>query len=180
MATSDSGPGAPNPPVLSAPILDDAGLSAFLAEVRRKGERLVFTNGCFDLIHPGHVAYLAEARALGDCLLVGMNSDESVRRLKGPERPLVGERDRAAVLAALRSVDAVTIFEEDTPLDLIRRVRPAYLVKGGDYEPGQVVGADDLAAWGGELRIVPFREGYATSTIIARLRNPKGNNHLSA
>jgi len=148
---------------------DVSGLDRHLAAVRASGLRLVFTNGCFDLIHPGHVAYLAAARALGDRLLVGLNSDASVRRLKGPGRPIVPEADRAAVLAAFRSVDAVAIFGEDTPRDLIVRVRPAVLVKGGDYAPSEVAGAGDLPAWGGELRIVPFVPGYATSSVIARI-----------
>jgi D-beta-D-heptose 7-phosphate kinase/D-beta-D-heptose 1-phosphate adenosyltransferase len=158
-------------PPAAAPILDPAALERFLAPVRAAGLRLVFTNGCFDLIHPGHVAYLEEARALGDRLLVGLNTDASVRRLKGPARPLVPAEGRAAVLAALRCVDAVTFFDEDTPRDLILRVRPAFLVKGGDYRPEEVVGAADLPAWGGELRILPFRAGYATSDLVRRIRN---------
>jgi len=163
-----------NLPVPPALILDAAGLDRFLAETRRDGLRLVFTNGCFDLIHPGHVGYLAEARALGDRLLVGLNSDASVRRLKGPDRPLVPERGRAEILASFRCVDAVVIFEEDTPRDLILRVRPQVLVKGGDYVPVQVVGATDLPGWGGELQILPFREGYASSKLIAALGgNPR-------
>jgi D-beta-D-heptose 7-phosphate kinase/D-beta-D-heptose 1-phosphate adenosyltransferase len=165
---------------LSAPILDEPGLLRFLDEIRANGLRLVFTNGCFDLIHPGHVAYLMEARALGDRLLVGLNSDDSVRRLKGAGRPLIPERGRGEILAALRCVDAVVVFGEDTPRELILRVRPKFLVKGGDYRPEEVVGATDLPGWGGELRILPFREGFATSKIIAAVRNPKGNNPLSA
>lgn len=155
----------------TAPILDDEGLGRFLEEVRAQRLRLVFTNGCFDLIHPGHVAYLNEARALGDRLLVGLNSDASVRRLKGPPRPLIPAEGRALVLASLRSVDAVTLFDTDTPRDLILRVRPAILAKGGDYRPDEVVGATDLPAWGGVLTTLPFRPGYATSEIVRRIRN---------
>lgn len=155
----------------AAPILDEAALDRFLEETRDRRLRLVFTNGCFDLIHPGHVAYLTEARSLGDRLLVGLNSDASVRRLKGPPRPLVPAGGRAAVLASLRCVDAVTFFDEDTPRDLILRVRPAVLAKGGDYRPEEVVGASDLQAWGGELRILAFRPGYATSDLVRRIRN---------
>ena len=168
------------PPAGQAPILDDATLPGFLDETRREGLRLVFTNGCFDLIHPGHVAYLAEARALGDRLLVGLNTDASVRRLKGPDRPLVPQADRAQVLASLRFVDGVVLFGEETPRTLILRVRPHVLVKGGDYRPEEVVGASDLPRWGGELRILPFRPGYSTSDLIDRLRKSKGTNPFSA
>ncbi len=167
---------APRP----APLLDDAGLERFLAEARGASLRLVFTNGCFDLIHPGHVAYLTEARSLGDRLIVGLNADASVRRLKGPGRPLIGQEGRAAVLGALRCVDAVVLFGEDTPRDLILRVRPHVLVKGGDYRAEDVVGATDLPAWGGTLRILPYLPGHSTSEIMDRLRNPKGNNPFSA
>lgn len=167
-------------PVRPAPLLDARGLDCFLADCRAAGLRLVFTNGCFDLIHPGHVAYLSEARSLGDRLIVGLNTDASVRRLKGPDRPLVPEAGRASVLAALRCVDAVVLFDEDTPRDLILRVRPAILVKGGDYTPETVVGASDVSSWGGTLRILPFLPGYSTSGIVDRLRNLKGNNPFSA
>jgi rfaE bifunctional protein nucleotidyltransferase chain/domain len=167
----------PPPP---APLLDGPGLDRFLTETRGAGLRLVFTNGCFDLIHPGHVAYLTQARFLGDRLIVGLNTDESVRRLKGPDRPLIGQEGRAAVLGALRCVDAVVLFEEDTPRDLILRIRPHVLVKGGDYRAEDVVGATDLPAWGGTVRILPYLPGHSTSEIISRLRNPKGNNPFSA
>ena len=163
----------------SAPLLDAAGLDRFLADARGADLKLVFTNGCFDLIHPGHVAYLAAARALGDRLIVGLNSDAGIRRLKGAGRPLIPQEGRAAVLGALRSVDAVVLFDEETPRDLILKVRPDVLVKGGDYRPDEVVGAGDLPAWGGTLRIVPFLPGHSTSTIIDRLRNLKGNNKFS-
>ncbi len=126
------------------------------------------------------MAYLAEARAIGDLLLVGLNSDASVRRLKGPGRPLIPQDGRATVLASLRSVDGVILFEEDTPRDLIRRIRPRYLVKGADYTPDRVVGAADLVEWGGELVLVPFRSGYSTSDLIRSIRNLKGDNQLSA
>jgi rfaE bifunctional protein nucleotidyltransferase chain/domain len=167
-------------PFLPAPLLDDAGLDRFLEAARASRLRLVFTNGCFDLIHPGHVAYLSEARSLGDRLIVGLNTDAGVRRLKGPERPLVPQEGRAAVLCALRCVDAVVLFGADTPRDLILRIRPQILVKGGDYTPETVVGASDLPAWGGTLRILPFLPGYSTSEIADRLRNPKGHNPFSA
>ena len=131
---------------------------------------LVFTNGCFDLLHPGHVEYLAQARALGDALVVGLNSDASVRRLNGAGRPLVPEAGRAAMLAGLRSVDAVTLFDEDTPLELIRALLPDVLVKGGDYDRDGIVGRDAVEKAGGDVRVLPFVEGYSTTDILTRLR----------
>ena len=130
---------------------------------------VVFTNGCFDLLHPGHVEYLAQARALGDALVVGLNSDASVRRLNGAGRPLVPEAGRAAMLAGLRSVDAVTLFDEDTPLDLIRALLPDVLVKGGDYDLDGIVGRDAVEKAGGDVRVLPFVEGYSTTDILTRL-----------
>lgn len=132
--------------------------------------RVVFTNGVFDLLHPGHVDVLVGARAHGDALVVGLNSDESVRRLKGPERPVRNEGERAYVLAALAAVDAVTLFEEDTPLELVRLLRPDVIVKGGDYSPDTIVGADDVRARGGVAVIVPLTPGQSTTSIIERLR----------
>ena len=154
-----------------APLLDAEGLERFLEDVRISRHRLVFTNGCFDLIHPGHIFSLMEARALGDRLLVGLNSDESVRRLKGEGRPLIPELGRVAILGALRCVDAVTLFDEATPRDLILRVRPQLLVKGGDYRQDEIVGAADLHMWGGRLEILPYRKGYSTSDLMERVRN---------
>jgi len=131
---------------------------------------LVFTNGCFDLLHPGHVEYLAQARALGDLLVVGLNSDDSVRRLKGAGRPLVAEADRAAVLAGLRSVDAVIVFDEDTPLELIGELLPDVLVKGGDYDLDGIVGREVVEQAGGDVRVLPLVEGYSTTNILNRLK----------
>ena len=135
--------------------------------------RLVFTNGVFDLLHPGHVDVLTEARARGDALLVGLNSDESVKRLKGPDRPVRSEADRAYVLAALEAVDAVVLFTEDTPLDLVLALRPDVIVKGGDYSPDTVVGAAEVRGWGGECIIIPLTPGQSTTSIIERLRAPR-------
>ncbi len=146
-----------------------ADLQARLAAWRAQGERIVFTNGCFDLLHAGHVAYLETARTLGARLVVGLNTDRSIRALKGPTRPVIHEEDRARVLAALESVDAVVLFDEDTPLDLIRTIRPDVLVKGDDYAEAQVVGAADVKAWGGRVVLIPVMPGRSTSGILARL-----------
>lgn len=131
---------------------------------------LVFTNGVFDLLHPGHVDVLTAARREGDALVVGLNSDASVRRLKGPERPVRSEAERAYVLAALAAVDAVIVFDEDTPLELIRALEPDVIVKGGDYTEATVVGAPDVRARGGRVVIVPITPGHSTTSTIARLR----------
>lgn len=139
---------------------------------RRLPGRVVFTNGVFDLLHSGHIDVLSHARSLGDALIVGLNSDSSVRRLKGEQRPVRTEAERAYVLAALGDVDAVVIFSEDTPLSLIRHLRPDVLVKGGDYEAATVVGRDDVESWGGRVVIVPLRPGHSTTSIIEKLRAP--------
>src|SRR5687767_12281170 len=134
---------------------------------------LVFTNGVFDLIHPGHVDVLLGARREGDVLVVGLNSDTSVRRLKGPSRPLRSEAERAYVLAALGMVDAVVVFEEDTPLELIQLLRPDVLVKGGDYTEDTVVGAREVRARGGRVVIVPLTPGHSTTAIVEKLRSQR-------
>jgi rfaE bifunctional protein nucleotidyltransferase chain/domain len=133
-------------------------------------ETVVFTNGCFDILHRGHVAYLTQARALGDRLIVGLNTDASVRRLKGAGRPVVAQDDRAYVMAALACVDAVTLFDEDTPAQLISALLPDVLVKGGDYSPGQVVGRDVVESHGGRLVIIPFVTGQSTTDILHRIQ----------
>jgi D-sedoheptulose 7-phosphate isomerase len=132
-------------------------------------ERTVFTNGCFDLIHPGHVDLLARARALGSRLVVGINSDRSVRSIKGPGRPLMNEAERRAVLLGLRSVDEVVIFDDATPERVIRELRPAVLVKGGDWAADEIVGADFVRSIGGEVRSLPLLEGYSTTSIVERM-----------
>lgn len=133
--------------------------------------RVVFTNGVFDLLHPGHVDVLHGARACGDVLVVGINGDDSVRRLKGPERPVRNEADRAYVLAALGVVDCVTVFTQDTPLELIELLRPDVIVKGGDYNPDTVVGAAETRARGGDVVIIPLTPGHSTTATIAKLRS---------
>ena len=134
---------------------------------------LVFTNGCFDILHRGHVAYLTQARGLGDQLIVGVNSDDSVRRIKGSGRPVVEQEDRAYILAALECVDAVTIFDEDTPEQLISALLPDVLVKGGDYQPDRVVGRDTVEEHGGHVVIIPFVTGRSTTDIVTRIRQDK-------
>ena len=138
---------------------------------RAAGARIVFTNGVFDLLHRGHVEYLAQARALGDRLIVGVNSDDSVRRLgKGRERPLVAAADRAAVLGALRSVDLVVVFEDDTPERLIHAVRPDVLAKGGDWAKEAIVGREFVESTGGRVVSVPLRQGFSTRALVERIR----------
>ena len=131
--------------------------------------RVVFTNGVFDLLHPGHVDVLTAARAHGDALIVGVNGDASVRRLKGPTRPVRSEAERAYVLASLACVDCVVVFHEDTPLDLIRRLYPDVLVKGGDYTEATIVGAPDVRARGGDVVVIPLTPGHSTTATIAKL-----------
>jgi D-beta-D-heptose 7-phosphate kinase/D-beta-D-heptose 1-phosphate adenosyltransferase len=136
--------------------------------------RIVFTNGVFDLLHRGHAEYLEEARALGDRLVVGINTDASVRRLKGPTRPIVGEDDRAALVRALACVDLVVLFDDDTPLRLIEAVQPDVLVKGGDYAVADIVGREVVEARGGQVTTIRLREGLSTSELVRRIRAAEG------
>ena len=151
-------------PVGRAAADDDAATLA--ARVRARGGRVVATGGCFDLLHAGHVGMLTAARALGDCLVVCLNSDASVARLKGPDRPLIPEEERAAVLRALRSVDAVAVFDEDTPAEALAQIKPAVFAKGGDYAPEELPEASVLARWGGEVAILPYLEGRSTTRLL--------------
>lgn len=137
------------------------------AELKRQGKRVVFTNGCFDLLHPGHTRYLAEARKLGDALVVAVNSDSSVRALKGAGRPVQPEAERAEILAALRSVDLVTIFGDPTPREVIARMLPDVLVKGADWGPTEIVGREEVEAAGGRVVSIPLAPGFSTSALIA-------------
>jgi len=139
--------------------------------IREVGGRVVFTNGCFDLLHPGHVSYLRAARSLGDALVVGLNSDASIKRLKGPSRPVVSEKDRAIMLEALESVDAIILFGEDTPVRLMRELEPAVYVKGGDYRVEDLPEAEVAREFGAEVRIIPFETGYSTSALIERIKS---------
>jgi D-beta-D-heptose 7-phosphate kinase/D-beta-D-heptose 1-phosphate adenosyltransferase len=149
-------------------VFDAAVVDQRVGEWRRQGLRIGFTNGCFDLLHPGHVKVLIRARAACDRLVVGLNSDASVARLKGEGRPIQNVHARADVLAALEAVDLVAVFEEDTPIELIRRVRPKVLIKGGDYRREEVVGGDIVAADGGEVLLVELVPGHSTSNIVLR------------
>ena len=155
---------------MSGKILSHEDLANERERLRAAGQTLVFTNGVFDILHVGHVHYLSEARALGDALVIAINSDRSVRELKGPDRPLTKENDRAEILAALRGVDYVTIFDDVSPRSLIARLLPDVLVKGGDYTLDQIHGREEVEAAGGRVVSLPFVEGVSTSHIIERMK----------
>lgn len=140
-------------------------------EWKNEGKKIVFTNGCFDILHQGHLEYLSQAADLGDILIIGLNTDNSVRKLKGKDRPINHETSRAMLLASLLFVDAVVLFDEDTPYELIRELQPHIIVKGGDYHADEVVGADIVKINGGKVVILPFVEGFSTSGLIEKLRN---------
>jgi D-beta-D-heptose 7-phosphate kinase / D-beta-D-heptose 1-phosphate adenosyltransferase len=159
----------------SEKILDRERLAARIADWRASGETIVFTNGCFDLLHVGHVTLLEDCRRFGSKLVLGLNTDASVSRLKGPTRPIVGERERARVMAALAAVDAVVLFDEDTPIELIRAIKPNVLVKGGDYTVETVVGHEDVIASGGRVEIIPTVEGFSTTNIVRKLSGQEPN-----
>ena len=150
-------------------ILSAAQLTEHLARLRGQGKRIVFTNGCFDLIHRGHVHMLTQARTFGDILVVGLNTDASVKRLKGDTRPILDQASRLTLLAALEVVDHVTLFEEDTPLALIRRLQPQVLVKGGDWSPEAIVGRDVVEHAGGRVVAVRHQAGFSTTHLIERI-----------
>jgi len=152
-------------------LVDAATLQAMIAEARARGERIVMTNGCFDVLHAGHVSYLEEAKSLGDRLVVAVNDDASVRRLKGESRPINALDDRLLVLAGLAAVDWVVPFSDDTPAQLIAAVLPDVLVKGGDYKPEEIAGAKEVLQNGGEVRVLAFRDGHSSSRIIDRLND---------
>ncbi|MEG1497954.1 MAG: D-glycero-beta-D-manno-heptose 1-phosphate adenylyltransferase [Bacteroidales bacterium] len=150
-------------------IKEGAELEKQLAYWRFHNEKIIFTNGCFDLLHPGHIEYLYKAAELGTILVVGLNSDASVSRLKGKQRPIQNQLSRATVLAGLECVDMVAIFEEDTPISLVKQVHPNFLVKGGDYKPEDIVGYQTVKSYGGEILTIPFVEGFSTSSILQKL-----------
>lgn len=163
-----------------AQVLTLTDLAAERARLRKSGRRVVFTNGCFDLLHVGHVSYLQEAKALGAVLVVGVNSDESVRRLKGPSRPVIQSTDRAALLAALSCVDYVVVFDEDTPRELLHALKPDVLVKGGTYRPDEVVGHEIVQAYGGEVRVTGVVDGISTTKILSSLGAGVRGPHFNA
>lgn len=158
-------------PKAAAParILSPTKLVVSLKKDKKSGRRVVFTNGCFDILHVGHVRYLTQARSLGDVLVVGLNTDASVQRLKGPTRPVNDQKSRAAVLAHLRSVDYITFFDEPTPLELIEKIIPDVLVKGGDWKKKDIVGSAFVESRGGSVRSLKFVEGFSTTKTIEKL-----------
>lgn len=149
-------------------VIKQSEIATSLDPIRHLNRNIVFTNGCFDLLHVGHVRYLQQARALGDMLVVGINADASVKRLKGPTRPVQSEQDRAEILAALGCVDFTVIFEEDTPANLIEKIRPDILVKGGDWKIESIVGADFVQSYGGVVMSLQFIDGKSTTKIIEK------------
>ena len=151
-------------------IIAFSGVKALASRLRAKGKRIIFTNGCFDILHAGHVKYLERAKSLGDILMLGLNSDRSVKKIKGPSRPIVSQRDRAAVIASLGFVDYVTIFGDTTPLRLIEAIRPDVLVKGADWKIGKIVGADFVKSYGGRVVAIPLVKGRSTTGLIRRIK----------
>lgn len=141
-----------------------------VADAKRTGRRIVFTNGCYDLLHPGHIRLLEKARELGDILILALNSDRSVRENKGPSRPIIPEDERAEVAAALEAVDYVVVFDEPTPREIVSRVLPDVLVKGGDWGPNEIIGREETEAAGGRVVSIPFEPGYSTSSIVERIQ----------
>lgn len=152
-------------------IMDRTALLRYCRSQQVSGKKIVFTNGCFDILHHGHLDLLAKAANEGNVLVLGLNSDASVQRLKGAERPINKETDRAFQLASLLCVDAVCLFEEDTPLSLIEYIKPDVLVKGGDYTIDTIVGAEEVMAYGGKVTIIPFVDGYSTTGLIGKIRS---------
>lgn len=154
---------------IESKIQTNEKITQTLLKWRAAGDKIVFSNGCFDILHFGHLHYLSDARDLGDRLVIGLNSEASVRRLKGPTRPINDELTRTHLLAALAMVDAVVVFEEDTPIELIQLIQPEFLVKGGDWKPEQIVGSELVLARGGQVLSLPFVEGYSTTNIVQKI-----------
>lgn len=152
-------------------ILSGSDVLEFVSKCKQEGLRLIFTNGCFDILHEGHVRYLNEANTLGDRLIVGLNSDASVSRLKGPQRPINQQLSRAYVLAGLECVDAVIVFEDETPMHLIQLVKPDVLVKGGDWKVNEIVGSDFVLQNGGQVFSLPFYNGFSTTSIAEKIKS---------
>ena len=151
------------------PLVDRNEAVKIIDKWRIDQKTIVFTNGCFDIIHRGHIEYLRKAKLLGDVLVVGLNSDASVKRIKGKQRPYQVEQDRAAILDAMEMINLVVIFDEDTPLNLICKLKPDMLVKGGDYDSDSIVGAGEVESWGGSVKTIPFLKGYGTSKLVKKI-----------
>lgn len=151
-------------------ILDRNTLKNELDPLRKKGKKIAFTNGCFDILHIGHVRYLREAKKTADILVLALNSDASVKKIKGEKRPLVPQKDRAEIMAALEFIDFVTIFDETTPLELINLLKPDVLIKGGDWAQDKVVGRDEIKKWGGKLTLIPEIKGKSTTSIVDKIK----------
>jgi rfaE bifunctional protein nucleotidyltransferase chain/domain len=157
--------------IIKDKIIMPAELSKMVANWQLKNQKIVFTNGCFDLLHQGHVTYLAEAASYGNRMIVGLNSDASVTKLKGISRPIQDEYSRALIIASLHVVDAVVIFNDDTPENLIQTISPDYLIKGGDWKPEQIVGAKHVRSYGGNVCVIPFIDGFSTSAIVSKIQS---------
>ncbi len=157
--------------VIQNKIINKDSLSKLVANYRLKNQKIVFTNGCFDLLHQGHVTYLAQAASLGNRLIVGINSDNSVQKIKGIHRPIQDEKSRTLIMASLHVVSAVIVFDEDTPLELIKIIQPDFLVKGGDWEPAKIVGSDIVQSYGGKVISIPFIDGYSTTAIETKIKS---------
>ena len=158
---------------MSDKIKTQKELKRVIAYLRKQGKKIVFTNGCFDILHYGHIKYLQDAKGLADVLVLGLNSDSSVKKIKGSARPINKQLDRARVLSALSCVDYLTIFSEDTPLKLIRLIQPDVLVKGGDWKTEEIVGADFVKARGGKVLAIPYIKGHSTTKLINKIRSPR-------
>jgi len=157
--------------ILNSKILDKERLLVKLTDWKKENKKIVFTNGCFDLIHLGHIEVIARSADLGDILIIGVNTDNSIKRLKGPNRPIVEEISRAKQLAALEFVDAVVFFDQDTPIDLIKVINPNVITKGGDYNTDQVIGNDIVTQNDGEVVIIPLTQGYSTTSILEKIKD---------
>ena len=157
--------------ILNSKILDKERLLVKLTDWKEENKKIVFTNGCFDLIHLGHIEVIARSADLGDILIIGVNTDNSIKRLKGPNRPIVEEISRAKQLAALEFVDAVVFFDQDTPIDLIKVINPNVITKGGDYNTDQVIGNDVVTQNDGEVVIIPLTQGYSTTSILEKIKD---------
>lgn len=160
---------SPLTPPAQSKIYDQEALQKLIKSWKKKGQKIVFTNGCFDILHAGHIKYLEAASQKGEHLVVAVNDDDSVRRLKGNERPINILNSRLYILASLRCVDAVCSFSDDTPLDIIKQLEPDVLVKGGDYKPEDIVGANEVIASGGTVEVIPFVDGFSTTKLESRI-----------